>query len=123
MGLFSKSSNTSSFPWNNISSVSQLDEVLSTPSEKAKLLFKHSTRCGISAMALRSFEREWKSENEDFELYFVDLLAHRDVSNAIAEKLDVMHQSPQAIVVKNGEVIYNASHGSIDAAAIQDLKI
>ena len=120
MGLFSRTSATGSFPWTPLTTVSQLEEVLASPSGKPKLFFKHSTRCSISAMALRSFEREWK-ENEDFELYFVDLIAYRDVSNAIAEKTDVTHQSPQVIVVKDGEVIHHASHHSIDAETIEQL--
>ncbi len=125
MGIFSRSSNntgnTNDLPWTSINSVAQLDEVLQAPSENAKVFFKHSTRCGISAMALKGFQKEWETGKSGFELYFIDLLQHRDVSNAIADRLHVTHQSPQAIVVRNGEVIYHESHGSIDAGSIQDL--
>lgn len=119
MGLFSTSPEKSGLPWTRLTSTQQLEEALQAPSGNAKVFFKHSTRCGISAMALRSFEKEWKPEQEGFELYFIDLLAHRDVSNAIAEKLHVTHQSPQVIVVRGNEVVYDASHGSIDAETIQ----
>lgn len=121
MGLFSRASSSADFPWTNITSIDQLDQVLASPSENAKVFFKHSTRCSISSMALRGFERTWETEGTGFELYFIDLIAHRDVSNAIAEKLKVTHQSPQAIVTRNGEVIYDASHHGIDAEKIQQL--
>ncbi len=120
MGLFSKSSAPIfSFPWKEISSVEEFNEMLNAPSEKAKLFFKHSTRCSISSMALKGFEREWNFSNDDFELFFVDLIAHRDVSNAISEISHVVHQSPQVVVWRNGEVVYDASHHHIDAQKIQ----
>ncbi len=120
MGLFSKSSTPiSSFPWKEITSVEEFNEMLNAPTEKAKLFFKHSTRCSISSMALKGFEREWNVSSNDFELYFVDLIAHRDISNAIAAESHVEHQSPQVVVWRNGEVVYNASHHHIDAQKIQ----
>lgn len=120
MGLFSSTNKTAAFPWKHIDTTAQLDEALQA-SDNAKVFFKHSTRCPVSAMALRSFERDWNTEAPNYELYFIDLIAHRAVSNAIAAKLDVVHESPQAIVVKGGEVIYDASHHNIDAGDIQDL--
>jgi bacillithiol system protein YtxJ len=120
MGLFSKSSAPiSSFPWKEITSVEEFNEMLNAPTDKAKLFFKHSTRCSISSMALKGFEREWNVSSDDFELYFIDLIAHRDISNAIAAESHVEHQSPQVVVWRNGEVIYNASHHHIDAQKIQ----
>jgi len=120
MGLFSKSSAPiSSFPWKEITSVEEFNEMLNAPTDKAKLFFKHSTRCSISSMALKGFEREWNVSSDDFELYFVDLIAHRDISNAIAAESHVEHQSPQVVVWRNGEVIYNASHHHINAQKIQ----
>jgi bacillithiol system protein YtxJ len=120
MGLFSKSSAPiSSFPWKEVTSIEEFNEMLNAPTDKAKLFFKHSTRCSISSMALKGFEREWNVSSDDFELYFVDLIAHRDISNAIAAESHVEHQSPQVVVWRNGEVIYNASHHHIDAQKIQ----
>lgn len=120
MGLFSIS-NKKRLPWTDITAVDQLHEVLELAKEKPVLLFKHSTRCSISAMALNSFENKWNNENERCDLYFVDLLKHRDVSNAIAEEMKVTHQSPQAIVWNGSEVLYHASHSSIDVRAIEKL--
>lgn len=119
MGLFSKSTSESAFPWVHVTSVAQFIEIVETPSAKAKLFFKHSTRCSISSMALKGFERSWDLSNTACELYFVDLIAHRDVSNSIAATAHVEHQSPQVIVWKGEEVVYNASHHHIDAQLIQ----
>ncbi|MFN5418697.1 MAG: bacillithiol system redox-active protein YtxJ [Flavobacteriia bacterium] len=116
MGLFT--SNNSTFPWTKLTSLEQLDEILT--SDKKVLIFKHSTRCSISSMALNNFEREFTLD-EQIETYFLDLLQHRDISNAIAEKANVYHQSPQVIVFENKKSIYNASHGQIDALTINKL--
>jgi bacillithiol system protein YtxJ len=121
MGLFSFSSGSQKLPWTNIDTVEQLHEVLEATGEKPALLFKHSTRCSISAMALNSFEREWSTENERCQLYFVDLIRNRDVSNEIATKTGVQHQSPQAILWNGNQVMYHASHSGIDAQAVEQL--
>ena len=66
-------------------------------------------------MALGRLEQRWIMAPEECDLYFIDLLNHRDVSNELAAKTNVVHQSPQAILVRHGEVIYTATHGDIDA--------
>lgn len=121
MGLFSFSSGGQKLPWTNIESVDQLHEVLKNVGDKPALLFKHSTRCSISSMALNTFEREWTSENERCQLYFVDLIRNRDVSNEIASATGVGHQSPQAILWNGKEVMYQASHSGIDADSVEQL--
>lgn len=121
MGFFKnkKPAEKVSLPWKNVESVDQLMEIAKTTFDKPVLLFKHSTRCSISAMALNSFERNWSSGNELCNLYFVDLLNYRDVSNKIAEITGITHQSPQVIVLKGSEIIYDASHSAIDARRIE----
>jgi bacillithiol system protein YtxJ len=106
--------------WINLVSVEQLNQVLNDHSKSTKLFFKHSTRCSISSMALKFFESDWKNI-EEVESYFVDLIAYRDVSNAIAKLTNIEHQSPQVIVLKENSVIYNASHHSINAEKILNL--
>ncbi|MDX2359496.1 MAG: bacillithiol system redox-active protein YtxJ [Crocinitomicaceae bacterium] len=120
MGWFS-STKAAALPWTNVSSVEQLNEIILSVSDKPKLFFKHSTRCGVSRMVLSSFESGWDSENELCDLYFVDLLKHRDVSNEIAAITGIFHQSPQAIVVKGKEIIYDATHSAIDARKVTSL--
>ncbi|HTO38901.1 MAG TPA: bacillithiol system redox-active protein YtxJ [Brumimicrobium sp.] len=120
MGIFSKKKAVDKINWINVDSVEKLQEFFNQTSEKQGLFFKHSTRCGISSMALNRFEKEWE-ETDDCTLYFIDLLAHRDVSNALAEITGIVHQSPQAILVKNKTVIYDATHSGISASQIKNL--
>jgi len=87
------------------------------------VIFKHSTTCPISSMAKARVDRAYKGDQIHFDFYHLDLLRFREVSNYIAEKLAVRHQSPQAIVVSNGEVIYHSSHLDIDPAAIAGLSV
>ena len=70
-------------------------------------------------MALSRFESSWE-QDDNCELYFIDLIAHRDISNAISELTDVDHQSPQVIVVKNRREIFNASHNGISSSEIKN---
>lgn len=108
-------------PWIELKSVQQLHDIYNTPSDKLKVFFKHSTRCSISSMALRNFQAEWNLNNDCAELYLLDLISFRDVSNEIAELTGVQHQSPQAIVLKDKQVKYHESHSHIDAGEIQKL--
>ena len=118
MGLFSSSSKNK-LPWTEINSLEQLHEVLESAHDKPVLLFKHSSRCSISSMALHSFESRWTSENDLCQLCFIDLIRFRDVSNEVAQLTGVHHQSPQAILVKGTQVLYHDSHSGIDARAIE----
>ena len=115
MGLFTNS--TKKVNWFQLTEESQLEQILNESEEKPVLIFKHSTRCSISRFALNDFEYDWK---EDFNCncYFLDLLEYRNISNLIAEKFHVVHQSPQAILIINREVVYHASHQSISAEKI-----
>ncbi len=121
MGLFSSSKPKAQLPWVPVVSLDQLDQIVKSTFEKPVLLFKHSTRCGVSAMALNSFEREWSTQNELCTLYFVDLLKYREISNEIASVTGVQHQSPQVIVLKGSEIIYDESHSSINARRIETI--
>jgi bacillithiol system protein YtxJ len=119
MGWFnsSKEESKSAIEWKSLQSIEKLDELINDKSGEAHLFFKHSTRCGISSMAKSKFEREWDNESK-INLWYLDLLNYREISGAIAEKLGVYHQSPQAILIQNGEVLYQETHGSIDAKEI-----
>jgi len=110
LGSKSKEESTRKPNWVELSSVAQLDEVVEASKTEKVILFKHSTRCSISASVLNKFE---KKIGEESKLYFLDLIAHRDISAAIAEKFNVVHQSPQAIVLENGKVSQHDSHYGI----------
>lgn len=100
--------------WIELTDLGQLNEISTLSNEKAVAIFKHSTRCSISRMALKQFENEFDSADK-VTLYFLDLIAHRDVSNEIAQRFGVAHQSPQLILIKDGKAIYHVSHSDIDA--------
>jgi len=104
--------------WRQLTDLRQLNEIINESSENPILIFKHSTRCGISRMVLRRFENEFDLRQE-ITPYFLDLLAHRDISNAIAERFDVFHQSPQLIVIENGKAVYHTSHDTIEASKLE----
>jgi bacillithiol system protein YtxJ len=107
--------------WDQLDSLDQLDNIIVNSKLRPKVLFKHSTRCGISRMALNQFEKGYTSGGQDAGYYMLDLIANRDVSNAVAEKLSVPHQSPQVIVIDNGIVVHTESHHGIDIKRVQQI--
>ena len=115
MGFFNriKKESKDSIRWNELSNVSDLEQAIELSFEKPVLLFKHSTRCSISSMALNRTESGWDIPEEELAPFYLDLIAHRDVSAAIADKLNVFHQSPQIILVKEGKAVLDASHNEI----------
>jgi bacillithiol system protein YtxJ len=97
--------------WISLTTEEQLDQILAKSAEKPQVIFKHSTRCSTSAMVLNRLERSEAPSHIDF--YFLDLIAYRSLSNKIAEKLNVYHESPQVLLIRNGECIYDESHMAI----------
>ena len=125
MGIFNKLFSGSSepkeekvLPWQPLTDVSQLDVIAEKSKTKTQLVFKHSTRCGISRMVMNQFVSDY---NVDVvaDLYYLDLLSYRDVSNEVGYKFQVMHQSPQLLVLRNGVVVAHASHGAINELSIE----
>ena len=120
--IFGNSENTespkSNINWTELTDIVQLMEIDAISNEKPVAIFKHSTRCSISRMALKQFERDYDL-NEVVDAYFLDLIAHRDISNEIARKYNVYHESPQLILIKNGKAVYDVSHSDIDAEALK----
>ena len=109
----------SNINWTELTDVLQLQEIEAISNEKPVVIFKHSTRCSISRMALKQFEREFDL-NDTVDAYFLDLISHRDISNQIAQKFNVYHESPQLILIKNGKAVYDVSHSDIDAQALKN---
>ena len=106
-------------PWHRLTRMEQLDEIDKESLQKPIVIFKHSTRCGTSRMTLRQFESQFSIEDEKIKLYFLDLIAFREVSNEVAIRFQVMHQSPQLLVIRNGNTIHHSSHYSIDAGLLE----
>ena len=116
-GLFGKTASKGKeekiFPWIPLTSLDQLDEIEEKSKSKSQLIFKHSTTCGISRMVIRTFTDTFDLSQDQADVYYLDLHRYRDVSNEVGYKFQIMHQSPQVVVIKNGEVVAHSSHGSI----------
>lgn len=99
--------------WKSLSSAAEFDALLQ--SSFAFLIFKHSSRCGISAMVKRRFQSSWE-ENPDNPVYLIDVIRDRELSQHIARTTGVQHESPQVIAVRDGHVAYEASHSGVSAS-------
>ncbi len=97
--------------WHPINSIDQLEHIKSASYITPQVIFKHSTTCSISRMALDRFERATTPEKVDF--HYLDLMNYRAISTEIASFFQVHHESPQVILIKNGECIYDESHYGI----------
>lgn len=103
-----------------LETVADLDDVLALSAERPVWLFKHSVTCGISARAHGEYQRYVEARGEDAELFtLLEVQNARPLSNEIAERFGIRHESPQAILVKNGQPVWNASHGQIVAQALE----
>jgi bacillithiol system protein YtxJ len=103
--------------WISLESANQIDNI--KQQQGYSLIFKHSTRCSISMMAKRRFELDWENLPDDMPLYFLDLIKHRNLSAKVAHDFHVHHESPQLLLIKDGECVLDQSHGaiSVDEAA------
>ncbi len=122
MGLFGKlfgseekepKEEKQALPWQEITALEQVDQIEEASKTKTQAIFKHSTRCGISRMVIRNFESSFDVEGNQIDLYYLDLLNYRDVSSEIATRFQVFHESPQFIVIRNGETVHHSSHSMI----------
>ncbi len=104
--------------WIHLTDEEQLNNIIGKSREKAQVIFKHSNRCSISSVALQRLQRANQPGEIDF--YFLDLIRYRLLSNKISEVFKVRHESPQILVIKNGECIFNESHLGIDMHEIED---
>ena len=128
MGIFDKmfgggekDSNESKINWIQLTDISQLEIAEMESQQQLVAILKHSTRCGISRMVLRQFESSYDiPEDAEIKLYFLDLLSHRDISNEIAARFKVRHESPQLIVLQHKKVVHHSSHQDID---VENLKV
>lgn len=101
-------------PWHQLNKMEQLETIIEESGSKPVVIFKHSTRCGISRAVFRMFEKNYDFTDEQMRLYYLDLLQNREVSNEIANKFEVHHESPQLLVIKDGKAVFNTSHHSIE---------
>lgn len=105
--------------WTDLISIDQLAVIRAESYEIPVVIFKHSTSCGISMSAKHKLEFEVPDYSLDWSFYFLDLLRYRSVSHAVAEEFRVIHQSPQIIVIRDGQSIFDASHHKVTPSAIK----
>ncbi|MEZ2414067.1 bacillithiol system redox-active protein YtxJ [Muriicola sp. E247] len=106
--------------WNLLETESQLEELIAQSEERLQIIFKNSTSCGISGMVKRSFEANYPLEISQAELHLLHVQYNRELSSVIAQQFGVRHESPQLLIIKNGDVIRHASHGSINGISVSD---
>lgn len=100
--------------WKKLEDIEQLDEIVEESATRPVVIFKHSIRCSISALTLQRLERKWSAkDHEQATGYLVDLIRNREMSDAVAGRFDVRHESPQVLVIRNGKSIFDTSHMAI----------
>jgi bacillithiol system protein YtxJ len=110
--------------WIALKSPDQLETLRAESKNQPVIIFKHSTTCSISKTALNRLERNWKEEEmSSVKSYYLDLLSYREISHSIADLFDVEHQSPQVIVLKNGEAVFHKSHFDIEFTSIKNAAV
>ncbi|MBC6998735.1 bacillithiol system redox-active protein YtxJ [Cytophaga sp. FL35] len=111
---------SSKIPWIPLTDENQLEEIKSKSNSKAQFIFKHSTTCGISRMTLNMFTQNYALKEEEADFYFLDLHQNRNVSNLVSEIFQIRHESPQLLIIKEGQVIMHDSHGAIADITLED---
>jgi bacillithiol system protein YtxJ len=106
--------------WNTLDNLTQIEAIKERSNTVPCLLFKHSTRCEISSIAKFRLEQQWGNLGDNIEPYYLDLIAHRNISSQLAETFEVYHESPQVLLIHNGECIFDASHLDISVQEIQE---
>ena len=102
--------------WIHLTDEEQLGQIITNSHSKPQAIFKHSTRCSISSVALQRLQKA--AQPVDIDFYFLDLISNRSLSNKIAETFGVNHESPQVLLVKEGQCIFDESHLGI---SMQDI--
>lgn len=102
--------NVTALSWKSLQSEAQLEDIIAQSNVRLQIIYKHSSSCGISSMVLRQLEKSLTEFNSRADFHFLDLLSFRDVSNEVASRFQVLHQSPQLILLKNETVVAHDSH-------------
>jgi bacillithiol system protein YtxJ len=97
--------------WTSLESADQIEAI--KQQQTYSVIFKHSTRCSISMMVKKRFELDWDKLPGNLPLYFLDLIRYRDLSNQVASDFQVYHESPQLLLIKDGECVLDLSHGQV----------
>lgn len=106
-------------PLVRIERIEDVDDLLAASADTPVLVYKHSYSCGTSAYALDELMDLLHGPAPEARYAMVGVQTHRDVSNAIAARLGVRHETPQVLLIRDGQVVWSASHHRVTAAAIE----
>ncbi len=106
-------------PWKILNTMGQLNQIAKDSKSKPVAIYKHSTTCGISGMVMRGLQSQYDIEESALDFYYLDLKAFREISNEVAARFQVWHESPQIILIKNGTAVYHASHSAVNAHTLK----
>ena len=109
--------------WLEIQSMQDIDRIKDKSYKVPQVIFKHSNRCFTSKIVKSRFEDEWDYAPSECEAHFLDIFSYRDISNYIAEHFHVHHESPQLLMISNGEVIYDDSHQDIRVETLKTVEL
>ena len=119
MGIFSQLFDTSPGAkdpfWEMIDSESMIDDIVLSSNNQTQIILKHSNQCGTSFFAKKNLESIEKSEYQGVGFYMIDVIRQRSLSQYLSEKVEVRHQSPQLLILRNAEVIWYGSHNQVTA--------
>lgn len=120
MGIFnslfrnrSEADKLNSIGWIKLESVTDIDQIIDQSKINTIVIFKHSSRCGISSIVLRKFEKQTILVSDQTNFHLLNVIQHRNISNEICKLFSVHHESPQLLIIKKGKVIAHASHYAI----------
>ncbi len=100
--------------------VKSLDAAIAESRERPVLLFKHSRYCGVSCEALDELQSHIESARGNASYKMITVQTHRPVSDAVAQRLGLRHETPQAILLRDGQIVWNASHFRITATHLDN---
>ncbi|MEM9671753.1 MAG: bacillithiol system redox-active protein YtxJ [Cyclobacteriaceae bacterium] len=104
-----------------LTTIEQVDEIKGNSNQRPVIIYKHSTRCGISSVVLSRLERSWQpAEMQAADFYFLDLISFRQVSQSVADTFGIRHESPQVLLISEGKCVYDASHMMISYSSLRD---
>ena len=125
MGLFNSifsNSNNQSLQevvnWINLTNLDEITDIKTLSISESIFIFKHSTRCGISRIVKKQFEKLLLQNKNNIKVYYLDLLKYRNVSDAVSEVFQVKHESPQLLIIRNEEAVKHVSHYDITTISI-----
>lgn len=110
--------------WNVLTNKEDIKEVIKRSKDRPQLIYKHSHRCGTCLVARKEIENNFEAIKEQTDMNFVNVVKNRAVSDEISERLEVRHESPQVLIIHNGEAVWHESHHSIESHdIIENLQI